>query len=126
MSEVIQYRKVLGLQYSIDTGQMKIDLDGTNDNYFANLDEVNLNPKKVDMSYFEINKSVVSMKFSEPIICNVKSGRHFSSMDCDVAFDGKDERLSVENIGGLKDKLDYFTDENVEVRKDKILSELGD
>ena len=123
MNEILQYRKVLELQYSLDNGQMKISLEGTSDNYFANLDEVDLNPSKVDLSYFEINKSVVKMRFADPIICNIKSGRHFSSMVCGVDFDGENKGLFVENIGGLKSKMDSFIDESVELRKDKIQSE---
>lgn len=126
MSEVLQYRKVLELQYSLDTGQIKINLEGSNDNYFANLDEIDLDPRKIDLSYFEINKSVVKMQFSNPIVCNVKSGRHFSSMDCGVALDGENKELFVENIGGLKDKLASFTDEDVELRKEKIQSQMED
>ena len=126
MSEVIQYRKVLELQYSLDNGQMKIKLEGTDDNYFANLDEIDLNPGEIDLSYFEINKSVVKIRFTDPIICDVKSGKYFSSMTCGAKFSGINKGLFVENIGGLKSKMDSFVDGAVEVRKEKMESESED
>ena len=126
MSDVLQYRKVKELQFSIVNGEMKINMEGSDNNYYTVLDEVEIDPASIDMSYLEINKNLVKMKFVSPIICNVDSGRHFSVMKCGTKFEGKDKDLFVEKLEGLASRLGSFSDDSVQKRKEEIQSNIED
>ncbi len=120
MTDTLQYRKVIGLEYILGQGDMKINMEGIGDNYYSNLDEVEINPEKLDLNNFEINKNTIKIKFSTPIICNVNSGRHYSTMICGTEFEGQDKELLVEKLGGLASIVNSFQDESVQKRKDTI------
>jgi len=121
MTDAIQYRKVIGLEYTIGQGDMKIDMEGADHNYYSKLEEVAINPEKLpDLNNFEIKKNTIKMKFSTPVICNVNSGRHYSTMICGIEFEGQDKDLLVERLGGISDRRDSFKDEPVQKRKEEI------
>lgn len=120
MKDILQYRKVTSLEYVLGKGQMKINMDGTNDNYYSTIDEVEINTKELKMEHLEISENIVSMKFSEPIICNINSGRYYSSMKCGAKLEGKNTSLFVEKLESLSDKIGSFQDESLQELKDKI------
>ena len=120
MVDTLQYRKVIGLEYILGQGDMKSNMEGTSDNYYSKLDEVEINPEKLDLNNFEINKNTIKIKFSTPVICNVNSGRHYSTMICGTEFEGQDKELLVEKLGGLASIVNSFQDESVQKRKDII------
>jgi hypothetical protein len=121
MTDTIQYRKVIGLEYTLGQGNMKIDMEGTDHNYYSKLEEVAINPEKLlDLNNFEIKRNTIKMKFSTPVICNVNSGRHYSTMICGTEFEGQDKDLLVERLGGISDRHDSFKDESVQKKKEEI------
>ena len=123
MTDILQYRQVKKLEYTLGQGEMKINMEGTLDNYFSNIDEIEINPSKLDMEHIEINENIISMKFTEPIICNVNSGRYHSVMTCGTKFEGDDENSLVERLEGLADKISMFQDDSLKKMKDNIQSE---
>ena len=120
MNDLLQYRKVTSLEYVLGQGDMKINIKGTDDNYYSKLDEVEINPEKIDLNNFEISKDTIKIKFSTPIICNINSGRHYSTMMCGTEFEGQDEDLLVERLRGISDRARSYRDESVQKRKDEI------
>ena len=120
MNDLLQYRKVTSLEYVLGQGDMKINIKGTDDNYYSKLDEVEINPEKIDLNNFEISKDTIKIKFSTPIICNINSGRHYSTMMCGTEFEGQDEDLLVERLRGISDRARSYRDESVQKRKDAI------
>lgn len=115
-----QYRKVVGLEYSFGLGEMKINMKGTTHNYYSKLDEVEINPKNLDLNSIEINNNRIHLKFSKPINCNVDSGRYVSTMMCGTELDGKNKDEFVERLDGLADKLGMLRDESVIKKKEEI------
>ena len=105
VSDKFQYRKVVGLEYYLGLGEMKINMQGTSHNYFTKLDEVKINTKKLDVDDVEINNNRINLKFSEPINCNVDSGRHISTMICGTDLEGKNRQELIERLEGLADRL---------------------
>lgn len=105
MTDVFQYRQVIELEYLLGKGQINIKMENTNDIYYSKIDEVKINPKITFLKKFMIFKDSVRLNFSKPIICNIQSGRNFSSMFCGVDFEGKDKNILVERLDGLKDRL---------------------
>lgn len=119
MSDILQYRKVISLEYSLKKGEIKINMEGTSDNYYSKIDEVKINPENANLSHLEIFKKVVKMRFSRPIVCNIESGRYFSSMRCGVKIDGKNKDLLVEKLENLASKLGVDENESEFEEKSK-------
>ena len=119
MKETLQYRKVIQLQYELGKGEMRVNMDGTNDNYYLNLDTVELDPTKIDMSLLEISDNFVTMQFSEPIICNVDSGRFNSTMICGTKLEGKDTTKLVERLETLSEKLGIMQEKTMDENKNE-------
>ena len=126
MSDILQYRKVISLEYALGKGQMRINMQDTNDDYYSNVDEVQIHPEIVDLNSLELEKNALTMLFSKPINCNVKSGRYFSSMLCGSKLEGKEEKLHVEKLEDLTSKLDMLVDESVKKKKDMLQSRKKD
>lgn len=119
MGEILQYRKVIALDYSLGKGETKINMDGTLDNYYSKIDKLNIDPNAVDLSNLKVTKNSVKINFTSPIVCNVDSGRHFSSMLCGAKLEGKNEDLLVERLEDLAAKLGYSNDGSIMWRKKK-------
>jgi hypothetical protein len=126
MGDTLQYRRVNRLEYALGGGELKINMDGSNDDYFSNVDEVQINPNDVDLSDFKLDKNAVIMNFSKPIICNINAGKYFNSMMCGAKFEGKDKGLFVERLDSLASRLESLVDESVEKRKEEIQSRKND
>ena len=62
MTETIQYRQVVKLEYTLGQGEMKINMEDNDDNYYSKLDKVEINPKVVDLNHLELNKKGRAMK----------------------------------------------------------------
>ena len=122
MTETIQYRQVVKLEYTLGQGEMKINMEDTDDNYYSKLDKVEINPKVVNLKHLELNKNGVKMQFTAPVLCNVNSGEHYSSMMIGVKFEGEDEDLLVERIDGLARKFGPLWEKSVKKIKDEIQS----
>jgi len=122
MGDILQYRRVVGLEYSLGKGEMKINMEGTNDDYYSNVDEVQINPDVVDLNNFGLDKNEVTMRFSKPIICNINSGKYSSSMMCGARFEGKERGLLVEKLEDLASKFGFLMDESVQKKKEEIQS----
>jgi len=121
MTDLVQYRQVVNLEYQLGEGNMKIDMEGTDDNYYSKLDEVEINPQIVDLKNLVINKNYIKMQFSAPVMCNVRDGKHFSSMMIGVKFEGDDKEKLVERIDRIAGRFGPLWDESVQKRKEEIL-----
>ena len=120
MTDIFQYRRVVELEYLLGQGQIHINMDGTDDTYYSKLDEVKIDPKMTYFKNLKICKNVVKMQFSTPIICNIQSGRNFSSMTCGVNFEGKNKAILVEKLEGLADKFSPMWEESIrEIKEGK-------
>jgi hypothetical protein len=105
MSDILQYRRVTELEYRLGEGRTKINLEGTSNNYFSKVDDVQIDPKCVALSHLVLNTDGIRLKFASPIICNIETGKHYSSMMCGVKLEGDDKEAFVEKIDGLKKRL---------------------
>lgn len=119
MSENLQYRKVTALEYTLGKGEMKIFIAGINDTYYSTLDSIDIPSVMSELNQIEIQNNVVKFEFSKPIICNVHSGRYFSSMVCGAKLEGTDENLVVEKLGSLESTLGPVWKESVKKRREE-------
>ena len=120
MGDTLQYRRVKGLKYTLGKGEIIMKMSGSNDFYYTNADEVLIDPKNIDMDDYKFEKKSVEMEFSEPITCNIKSGKYNSTFRCGTKLEGKKPFKYVERLEDLSDRLDFFKDESVKKRKEKF------
>jgi len=126
MGDTLQYRRVMRLEYALGSGDLKLNMEGSNDNYYSNVDEVQINPNDVDLGDFKLDKNAVIMNFSKSIICNINAGKYYNSIMCGAKFEGKDKSLFVERLDSLASRLESMLDESVEKRKEDIQSKKND
>lgn len=105
MREIIQYRKVVALEYSLDKGEVKIKMDGTQDNYYFEIDKLTIDPDNTDLGSLRVFQNDIFIVFSKPTICNINSGRYFSSMRCGVEFEGSNKEELIEKLEGIASRL---------------------
>ena len=122
MGDTLQYRRVKGLKYSLGKGEIILKMDGTEDFYYSNADEVQINPNSIELDTCRLEKEAVAMEFSKPITCNIKSGKYISTFSCGTSFKGKEPFKYVERLEDLSDKLGFFKDESVKKRKEELQS----
>ena len=71
MGDILQHKIGVKIEYAVGHDEMKIDLEGSDGNYYAKLDEMVINPRIVDLHNLDIKKEGVKMDFNAPIICNL-------------------------------------------------------
>jgi hypothetical protein len=126
MGDTLQYRRVNRLEYALGSGELKLNMDGSNDDYYSNVDEVQINPSDVDLSDFKLDKNTTVINFSKSIICNINTGKYHNSIMCGTKFEGKDKNLFVERLDSLASRFSSMVDESVEKRKEEIQSRKND
>ena len=100
MDDVVQYRKVLEIEYLPDTEKMRIYHQGGEARY-VNVDFVKLSPELVKMDEVIFKKTSSKIRFLEPINCNIIIKRYEAVMECGVKLsEGSDPRKLVEKISG--------------------------
>jgi len=100
MEEVTQYRKVLEIEYQPEDGKMRIYHHGGEARYVT-VDQVKLRPEVVAIEDITIRKQGTKIRFTEPINCNIITGRYEIAMECGVPLSEKaDPRKLVEKISG--------------------------
>jgi len=98
LEDILQ--KKLGVKIDLVSGhdEIKIDMEGSENNFYARLDEIQLNPKIVNLYNIEIKKNGVKMDFNAPIICNFNNVDPSKSMMVGVKFEGADRDAFVQKI----------------------------
>lgn len=120
-------RQMLGIKIEFNSGneEMKIDIGETNSSFYANLDNISINPKIVNFNSIQLKRTGLKLDFNAPVICNLGQEKMTGSMMLGVKFEGKDkERFSRE----IEEKIRNFGPEwenAVKRRRDEILSRNG-
>ena len=120
MEDILQ--KKLGVKIDLVAGhdEIKIDMEGSEKNFYARLDEIQLNPKIVNLHNIEIKKNSVKMDFKAPIICNFNNIDPSKSMMVGVKFKGVDRDAFVNKIEETARSFGPEWEEAVLRRKDAI------
>jgi hypothetical protein len=98
MGDVLNKKLRVRIEYSKNSREMKINMEGAEGDYFANLDEVSINPKVVDVNNFEIRKSGVKMDVDAPVICDPDNKDSIESFLVGIKFEGKDKEKVVQHV----------------------------
>ena len=98
-NEIIQYRKVLEIEFIPDTEKTRIYHQGGEARYVT-VNSIKMRPSLVKAEKISIRKQGTKVRFADPINCNIESGRFGTTMKCGVEFQGRDKRVLVEKIAG--------------------------
>jgi len=98
MRDILQHKLGVKIEYIVNQSEMKIDMEGTDGNYYARLDEIIINPKIVDLYNLDIRKNGVKIDFKAPIICNIDTADLSRSMMAGVKFEGEDKDAFIKKI----------------------------
>jgi len=91
MSDFLQKKVGIRLDYDANQRKSRINMEGRDDNIYANLDFISINPKVVNMHNLEIKKNNVKLDMTTPIIYNERSVSSSSSMLGGIKFEGEDK-----------------------------------
>lgn len=125
MDNILKEMLEIKIEFNSGNNDMKIDIGGTGNSFYASLDSMFINPKIVNFNNIDIKKTGVKLDFKAPVICNPGQEKITGSMMLGVKFEGKDkERFSKE----IEEKISNFGPEwekAVKRRREEILSRIG-
>jgi len=98
LEDILQKKLEVKIDLVAGLDEIKIDMDGSENSFYARLDEIQLNPKIVNLHNIEIKKNSVKMDFKAPIICNFNNVDPSKSMMVGVKFKGIDKDAFVQKI----------------------------
>jgi len=120
MRDILQHKLGVKIEYIVNQSEMKIDMEGSDGNYYARLDEIIINPKIVDLYNLDIRKNGVKMDFTAPIICNIDTTDLSRSMMAGVKFEGEDKDAFIKKIEETAISFGPEWEEAVLRRKEEI------
>jgi len=98
LEDILQKKLGVKIDLVAELDEIKIDMEGSENSFYARLDEIQLNPKIVNLYNIEIKKNSVKMDFKAPIICNFNNVDPSKSMMVGVKFKGIDKDVFVQKI----------------------------
>ena len=110
----------LKIEYDISQKDMKINLEGQEENYYANLDSIQINPKIVNFSNLDIKKQGIKMDMNAPFIFNPENPESSSPMIGGIKFEGLDKNSFIEKIEETARGFGPEWDSAVKKRRDEI------
>jgi len=125
MDDLLQKRIGVKIECHYGVDEMKIDIEGDENNFYAQLDEISINPKIVNFHNIEIKKNGLKMDFKAPIICKTRNVESASSMMIGVKFEGKDKKSFIEKIEETARNFGPEWERSVRERKEEILKRNG-
>ncbi|MEF8879160.1 MAG: hypothetical protein V5A64_02055 [Candidatus Thermoplasmatota archaeon] len=119
-NDVLHQKMRVKIEYNRSSNQMKIRMEGSEEDYYANLEKVSINPKVVDVNSFEIRKNGVSMDFNAPLICDAEKEDVSDSLLVGVKFEGKDKDKVDEEVEKRAKDFGPEWKKAVEKRRERI------
>jgi len=121
MNEVLE--KILGvkIEYYVGVNLMKINMDSTNEDYYASLNQLQLDPRIVKLNNLKIEKKGMKVDFEAPIVCDIENIQPSVSMMKGIKFEGKDKNAFIAKIEETARNFGPEWEESVRKRKEEIL-----
>jgi len=98
MDDILQQKLGVKMEYNTSNPEIKINMEGLDSNYYAKLNDIQIDPRLVDLSNLEIKKNSLKIDFKAPIICNNDNIDFSKSMMVGVKFEGEDKQNFIEKI----------------------------
>lgn len=117
--------KMLGVKIEYNSGieKMLINTDVDDENFYADLDEIVINPKIVNLNSVMIKKKNIKVDFNTSLILNPDSLKSSGvSMMAGVRFEGVDKSSFVDKIESVAKSFGPEWERAVEKRRKEIKS----
>lgn len=121
MDEILQKMLGVKIEYGLGQEEMKINLGEAEENIYAKLDTISINPKIVSINNLEVKKNSIKMDVKAPIICNPRSVQISSTMMAGIKFEGEGKKLFVDKIEERVRSFGPEWEEAVSKRKEEIV-----
>lgn len=119
-NDVLHQKMRVQIEYNLSSNQMKIRMEGSEEDYYANLEKVSINPKVVDVNNFEVKRNGVSMDFNAPLICDAEKEDVSDSLLVGVKFEGKDKGKVGEEVEKRAKNFGPEWEKAVKKRRERI------
>ena len=106
MVDTYQYRKVRRFEYIPQSGKIKMNLEGTNNDYISQVDQIQMEMESSEFKMIKrlrMGKEAIYVDFTEPITCNINSGHYEDVLLCNVKMEGDNQSDYVEKLPSLKE-----------------------
>ena len=121
MDKELRHNQKIQMIYGGDLSSVRMEMDGSDNIYLSQFEEIILNPMIVDIRQLEIKKEGIAVDFSAPIIFNSNDTDLSSSMMKGVNVKGLDREKFRKKIEQLAKNLGEQWQKSVQRRKEKIL-----
>lgn len=109
------------MKYGGDLTSVRIEMEGTENLYLTQIEEILLNPMIVDIKTLEIKKDGINVDFTAPIIFDEKDTNLSSSMMKGVNVKGLDKDKFHNKIEQLARSFGENWERSVKRRREKII-----
>lgn len=104
MEESIEVHKKVEMSYNSESGELLMNVENTQAQYNSIINELEIDPRIVDIGSLQINAQGVRIHFSSPVICK-SDGEEFETKMLGVRFDGLKVDDSNQDFSVLKRHL---------------------
>jgi hypothetical protein len=109
------------MKYGGDLSSIKLEMEGTDNIYLSQFDEILLNPMIVDIQELEIKKEGITLDLTAPIIFDENDKNLSGSLMKGIDVKGLDREKFHKKIEQLARSLGDNWERSVQKRKEKIL-----
>ena len=109
------------MKYGGDLNSIMVEMEGTENLYLTQFEEILLNPMIVDISKIEIKKEGINVDFTAPIIFDENDTNSTSSMMKGVNVKGLDRDKFHDKVEQIARSFGENWEKSVQRRKEKII-----
>jgi hypothetical protein len=121
MDGELKHNQRVQMKYGGDLSSIKLEMEGTDNIYLSQFDEILLNPMIVDIRDLEIKKEGITLDFTAPIIFDENDKNLSGSLMKGIDVKGLDREKFHKKIEQLARSLGDNWERSVQKRKEKIL-----
>jgi len=122
MNGELHHSQRVTVAYDEASKPMKIQMNGEGDAYYADLQEMSLNPHIVKIHSLMIKNTGITIDFIAPLVFDPNDRDLSGSLMRGVKVEGRDKGLFLENIERLARNLGEEWERAVRKRKERIVS----
>jgi hypothetical protein len=122
MNGELYHNQRVKVEYDEASKPMKIQMNGESDAYYADLQEMSINPHIVEIQSLLIKKTGIIIDFTAPLVFDPNDRDLSGSLMRGVKVEGRDKGLFLENIEHLARNLGEEWERAVRKRKERIIS----
>ena len=100
MNDLYKFERTMNIEYSSQSGNLKMNLEGGANNFYSFLNELEVSPNIVNIGSLKINRIGVHIELSAPVLCET-DGEKFETKMLGVKFEGVKPDSLLKKIPGI-------------------------